>query len=200
MKKIALILLITFITYSCKGQIIIPMNNDYVETPDGAYLKDTENFLDKFVGTWKYQNGNEEFIIILKKEINHFYKAYYKDILYGEYKYVNPSGSTLVNTLDKIDFAYTSKSYHNISGASFITNNLYVKCNDCNPGEFRVKSNFDDPDRKGLIDTGVIFRYINPMTINVKIIGSKGKVLESDTDNKPDRLRVPSGEYIMTKQ
>ncbi|GAA5084735.1 hypothetical protein GCM10023210_04830 [Chryseobacterium ginsengisoli] len=198
MKKIILLMLFISIV-SCKAQII-PMNNDHVETPDGAHLKDTENFLNKFVGTWKYQNGNEQFIIILKKENDHFYKTYYKDILYGEYKYISSSGNTLINTLDKIDFAYPSKSYHNISGASLISNNLYVKCNDCNPGEFRVKSFFDDSDRKGLIGTGVIFRYINPTTIKVLIIGSKGKVLESETDNLPDQLRVPSAEYTMTKQ
>lgn len=200
MKKIILILTILSITISCKAQTIVPMNNSYWDYPEPAYLKDTENFLDKFTGTWKYQNGNEQFIIILKKELKHNYKGLYSDILYGEYKYINSSGQTLVNTLDKIDFAYPSMSYHMISDATLIPNNLRVKCNDCSPGEFRVESFFDDPDRKGLIGTGVIFRYVNPTTIKVLIIGSKGKVLESETDNLPDQLRVPSAEYVMTKQ
>ncbi|GAA5102972.1 hypothetical protein GCM10023210_44430 [Chryseobacterium ginsengisoli] len=130
----------------------------------------------------------------------HDYKGFYSDILYGEYKYTNTSGQLLINTLDKIDYSYTSKSYHNITGATFIPNNLPVKCNDCNLGEFRVESSFKDPERKGLIGTGVIFRYINPTTIKVLIIGSKGKVLESETGNLPDQLRVPSAEYTMTKQ
>ncbi|GAA5084737.1 hypothetical protein GCM10023210_04840 [Chryseobacterium ginsengisoli] len=175
------------------------MNNSYWDYPEPAYLKDTENFLNKFIGTWKYQNGNEQFKIVLKKKLKYDYDGRYSDILYGEYQYINVSGQILVNTLDKIDIPM-DESYHNITGATFIPNNLRVKCNDCSPGEFRVESFFDDPDRKGLIGTGVIFRYVNPTTIKVLIIGSKGKVLESETDNLPDQLRVPSAEYTMVKQ
>lgn len=176
------------------------MNNTHWDYPEPAYLKDTENFLDNFIGTWKYQNGNEQFTIILKKELMHNYKGLYSDILYGEYKYINTIGQLVVNTLDKIDYPYSSKSYHMISDAVLITNNEVPICNNCNLGEFRVKSFFDDPARKGLIGARVIFRYINPTTIKVKILGSKGKVLESATDTQSDQLRVPALEYTMTKQ
>ncbi|GAA5102978.1 hypothetical protein GCM10023210_44440 [Chryseobacterium ginsengisoli] len=64
MKYLCLIIMTSFI--SCNAQTIVPMNNSYWDYPEPAYLKDTENFLNKFVGTWKYQNGNEQFIIILK--------------------------------------------------------------------------------------------------------------------------------------
>ncbi|PTT71022.1 DUF6705 family protein, partial [Chryseobacterium sp. HMWF001] len=191
------ILLILFLgIISCNAQVI-PMKADYTEVPDNAYFKDTDNFLDKFVGTWKYQNGNEQLTIILKKEIKHDYHGIYSDVLYGEYKYVNNLGQTLVNTLDKIDFAYTSKSYHNIIGATFITNNELPICTNCNNGEFRVKSTFKDPDIGGLINSRVVFRYIDSTTIKVKVLGSNGRVTNNPNDNLPDQPRVPAMEYTM---
>lgn len=65
------------------------------------YLKDTHGALDKFVGTWKYTNGNEEFTIkIIKVEKTDFSgtRNYYIDALFGGYKYVK-NGNILVDRL-----------------------------------------------------------------------------------------------------
>ncbi|WBX95921.1 DUF6705 family protein [Chryseobacterium gambrini] len=196
--KNTILLLLFLVIVSCKAQII-PMNNDHVEIPDGAYLKDTENFLDKFIGTWKYQNGNEQFTIILKKKLKYNFDGYYSDILYGEYKYINPSGQIVINTLDKIDLIIDELK-HNISDAMFISNNEFPKCTNCGIGEFRIKSFFDDPDISGLINCRIVFRYINPTTIKVKVLGSNGRVTNNPNDNLPDQPRVPAIEYTMIKQ
>ncbi|WP_317048573.1 DUF6705 family protein, partial [Chryseobacterium sp. HMWF035] len=135
--KNTILLILLFGIISCKAQII-PMKNDYTEIPDNAYFKDTDNFLDNFLGTWKYQNGNEELTIILKKKLKYDYEGFYEDILYGEYKYVNTSGQILINTLDKIDVPM-DESFHMISGATFLTSLQLPKCNNCGPGEFRIK-------------------------------------------------------------
>jgi hypothetical protein len=39
--------------------------------PDGAYLKDTNNVLDKFTGTWQYTQGNDTLTISIQKITQH---------------------------------------------------------------------------------------------------------------------------------
>lgn len=137
MKK-TMVLIIILSLFSCKAQII-PMNNDHVEFSNGAYFMDTEFELNKYIGTWKYQNGNESLIIILNKVLHYDYGGYYSDILIGEYKYVDATGTTVVNTLP--DMTSTMGAlYHNISGASFKRKLEFPKCIDCGDDEFRIKS------------------------------------------------------------
>lgn len=176
------------------------MNNTHWDYPEPAYLKDTDNFLDNFVGTWKYQNGSEHITIVLKKEIKHNYHGLYSDILYGEYKYINSAGQSLVDRLNMIDYAYSSMGYHMISGATLIKDNETPLCNICTAGEFRVKSFFNDPVRKGL-STRIVFKYVNATTIIVKLYG-KGRpaYIDDFQETLPDYPQVPLGEYTMIKQ
>src|SRR5690606_1739518 len=68
MKKILLITLLILTALSCKAQII-PIEEDInyrineIEIPDGAYIKDVNHLLDKFVGTWigTFDNKSYEF-------------------------------------------------------------------------------------------------------------------------------------------
>ena len=59
------IIVLIFTTISCKAQIILVENFEEYnqELPDGAYVKDANNVLGKFVGTWKgtYDNKSYEF-------------------------------------------------------------------------------------------------------------------------------------------
>ncbi|PTT71347.1 MULTISPECIES: DUF6705 family protein [unclassified Chryseobacterium] len=106
---------------------------------------------------------------------------------------------TPTNLIFKID-GTIDESFHMISGATFLTSLQLPKCNNCGPGEFRIKSSFDDPDISGLINSRVVFRYINPTTIKVKVLGSNGRVTNNPNDNLPDQPRVPAMEYTMIKQ
>lgn len=72
-----LIILLLFILFSCKStsQIIVNMAgdnnnypNDYLSNGE-YYIKDINNNLDNFTGTWEYVNGNEKFQIILTKVV-----------------------------------------------------------------------------------------------------------------------------------
>lgn len=191
MKKI-LITLTILITFSCKSQII-PQNNAYVDIPYNAYIKDTENFLDNFVGTWHYQNGNEQFTITLLKVLHKDYGSYYNDIIIGEYKYIDNNGTTLVNTLSDIN---TPSIHHNISGARSLVRLEFPKCPECNIGEYRIKSFFYDPERK-YQNLAIVFRSISATQIKVKLYRDG---MSSTTDsNAPDEMRIPAGEYIMNK-
>lgn len=68
MIKILLITLVILTALNCKAQII-PIEEDInyrineIEIPDGAYIKDVNHLLDKFVGTWigTFDNKSYEF-------------------------------------------------------------------------------------------------------------------------------------------
>nr|WP_298392626.1 DUF6705 family protein [Flavobacterium sp.] len=184
------------IAFSCKSQII-PQNNAYVDIPNNAYIKDTENFLDNFVGTWHYQNGNEQFTITLVKVLHHDFGSFYKDIIIGEYKYIDNNGNTLVNTLADINNpSFPGPLYHKIAGARSLIRLEYPKCLECNLDEYRIKSYFTDPDRK-YQNLAIVFRSISATQIKIKLY-REGMSTTTDP-NAPDEMRIPAGEYLMNK-
>lgn len=105
MKKIIFIISI-IATISCKAQSpIISMvefeNNDDLQLSEGSYLKDVENKLQPFVGTWQWTDGSSTFTVVIEK-IEMVYESYsnnYSDYLVGKYKYVE-NGVEIVNTLN----------------------------------------------------------------------------------------------------
>jgi len=64
MKNIILILLILF-TVSCKSQTY-PLRT-YTDVPDNSYLKDIDNELNDYIGTWKAIWNNKTIYIYRKK-------------------------------------------------------------------------------------------------------------------------------------
>lgn len=196
MKTIIKLMIFTFSLISCKAQTI-PMNNAHAEIPNGAYIKDTEYYLNNFIGTWEYQNGLENFTVILKKQENYSYDAYTTDILYGEYKYVDNLGEELINTLNEIDLN-TDKSYRNISGATFKVNGEFPICNDCNVGEIRVKSYFDDAIRDYL-SLAISLRYIGPTQIKIRLYRDGKSFYINGNSDVPEMPTVPFFEYTMNK-
>jgi len=196
MKNILLTLL-TITAFSCKSQII-PQNNAYVDIPQGAYIKDTQNFLDNFVGTWQYQNGNEQFTITFAKELHHKYTSWYEDILYGEYKYIDVNGNTIINTLPNINIYYSSKLYHQIAGATSLVRLQFPSCPECNIGEYRIKCYFDDPDRP-YQDLAIILRSVSSTQIKVKLFREGKSIFVDNNYDAPDDMRIPAAEYTMNK-
>ncbi len=129
MKK-QIILIITIIaTISCKSQTVtLDMatygTNDFNNS--GEYLKDFDNNLDKFIGAWKWEEGNSSFIIEFEKREMVSYQPYfnyYADIIIGKYKYVE-NGIEIVNNLNQsFDYIfYPIKTSFNQSNL----NNLYI--------------------------------------------------------------------------
>ena len=197
MKNI-LLTLITITAFSCKSQII-PQNNAYVNIPQGAYIKDTQNFLDNFVGTWYYQNGNEQFTITITKELHYNYDSWYEDILIGEYKYVNSSGVTIINTLADMTIPnFPDPLNHQINGATSLVRLQYPPCPECNIGEYRIKCIFDDPDRK-YQNLAIVLRSISPTQIKVKLFREGRSVFVDNNYDAPDDMRIPAAEYTMNK-
>ena len=101
MKNIIILISLFITIISCKAQIIAV--EDYKQynqdLEDGAYIKDINNILPKFIGTWKGvdNNKNHEYRII-KETID--YLGIKEDMLLLRYKITNNSnGSIVENTL-----------------------------------------------------------------------------------------------------
>jgi len=68
---------------------------------EGDYLKDTQNQLNSYIGTWKYE-GNGKTLILRIQKIEMFYNGIsenYRDKLLITYKYIK-NGNTLVDNLN----------------------------------------------------------------------------------------------------
>ena len=104
MKKIYLIIyaIALLASLDSNSQIIITRSNDGTILPQNFqstgeyYYKDVNNYLDWFVGTWEYVNGNEKFQITLTKVVeyhlinNYLNLNFYKDGIVLQYRtYLN---------------------------------------------------------------------------------------------------------------
>ncbi len=207
MKKILyLTILLCFTFLSCKAQTIleiVPLESSRVK-PAYTYFKDVNNLLDKYEGTWKYQNGSTSFTITLEKieeDYNSAFKHYF-DRLKGEYQYIE-NGIEIINTLPQLTQNTSNVHKGNIGGSHIIDKDQILVCEDCTPNEKRVKLYFNDPARDYL-NNNIILQTLqedNPVInqqgkIKVTILGRGGMI----PPNVPTVPRVPYGEYIMLKQ
>lgn len=109
MKKYILIFIITIVNYSCKAQqhpilrtiSIQDIYNADFDLQEGDYIKDTQNQLDPYIGTWKYEGNGKSLILKIQKVLS-FYNGtgkFYDDTLLITYKYIK-NGNTLVDNLN----------------------------------------------------------------------------------------------------
>ncbi|WP_347070144.1 DUF6705 family protein [Flavobacterium sp. WV_118_3] len=203
MKNILLSLLTVFIIFSCKAQTIVPLADSHSEAyhKPNTYTKDVDNEFGKYEGTWKYQEGNKTLIIKLKKKNFDYFpdKNYYEDLLIGEYAY-SVNGTELINTLDKLNVPQTSTGAYDIYGNRIVHRGIHPICADCSLDEKRVILFIDDPERDYL-DNSLVLRYKienGTQKIIAKIYKSGASVFIPA--GAIDEMRVPYGEYILTKQ
>ncbi len=78
------------------------------------YFKDMNNDLDKYVGTWVWEENGNKLTVELEKSIQyHLFNDHYEDVLLGNYKY-EENGTTIVDTMTNpiIDPNLTDNGYH----------------------------------------------------------------------------------------
>ncbi|UOU98698.1 hypothetical protein MUU74_01785 [Chryseobacterium daecheongense] len=97
-----LILFIVFTTIiSCKAQTL-PLNTDLDNTPLNAYLKDLNNELDPYVGTYQATiDGNQINLFITKEDHKYFDLGdvkFFQDVLIVRYTIKNSAGVILQST------------------------------------------------------------------------------------------------------
>ena len=102
MKNIFLLML-TIMSISCKAQTY--SLKSHVETPENAYLKDIENALPDYEGTWKGE-WNGKIIYVTFNKITHKYIAslnQFYDLLIGRFKVTNLNGTILFDNTNLSD-------------------------------------------------------------------------------------------------
>ncbi len=109
MKHFFLIIVFSFI--SCKGQTIYNLGTTSENrVSDNYYIKDIDNHHDGIVGTWKWQDGNSSFEIILQ-EFERYSESIapnqYRDRIFGKYKYIK-NGVTIAE-VNEIEVFVNSK-------------------------------------------------------------------------------------------
>ena len=121
MKIIYLILCLIFNILSCSAQTL-PINTPLKDIPNNAHLKDINNELGQYIGTYKANfNGNQITLYISKQEDkleNSGQKSYYLDALIVKYIVKNSSGvilqDTQNNTQNNIEFySYYTRTNQN---------------------------------------------------------------------------------------
>lgn len=93
-------LIVIFICFmiSCKSQSpVITLGDGTINIPQNSYQKDIENVLNKFSGTWVYNENGKIFSVTLNKAEMVKLINYYVDELQGSYSYSN-NGNIIVNT------------------------------------------------------------------------------------------------------
>lgn len=160
----------------------------------GAYYKDLDNDLDKFVGTWKYTNGSTSLTITLIKKVMQPLISenmnYYEDIIIGEYKYIE-NGVEKINTLPQL-LVNKGPYEYNISG-----NILIGKTNRM------LRTGFMDPniEIQGMTQAMFFERKNNdPQKLFLTFKMMEGPYTVNDEPLPYTSYTVPFGEYLLVKQ
>ncbi len=86
---------------SCKAQQY-PLNTDYDEVANNSYLKDLNNELDPYIGTYKADYNSKEITLYITKVNNKLekrpQKIFYRDALVIKYTVKNSLGAILQDT------------------------------------------------------------------------------------------------------
>lgn len=92
MKKILSILMLITSMIACKAQQqIYPLNTYYEDVPNYSYMKDLNNYLPQYVGTYKATYQGNEITLFITKEDMHLTdygpndRKYYQDVLHIKY-------------------------------------------------------------------------------------------------------------------
>ncbi|SKB59482.1 hypothetical protein SAMN05660477_00101 [Soonwooa buanensis] len=100
MKKILLLFIVIF-AISCKAQDVYPLKTLYTELPNYVYLKDTNNELSGFTGTYTANyEGKSITLFITKhnKKLLDRINLFYKDILIVNYLIKDYNGNILIDS------------------------------------------------------------------------------------------------------
>lgn len=185
---------------SCKAQVS-PLYKADPDLPEGTYFKDMDNDLDKFVGTWKWQNGNDEFIVVLEK-IEYVIDPdgeFYNDMLSGEYKYIE-NGSELFNSLSRLNDSSITPWQNYLTLLIILHKNSPPQCEVCDIAERRVTLSLHDPERDW-VPARITLRHVmeNGVEKLEAFVHGGGAVVQPN-ENAPTWIRVPMGNYVMVKQ
>lgn len=164
----------------------------------GKYYKDIDNDLNKFQGTWRYQNGTTSLTIVLRKktQVLNPFRNFTSDMLIGEYSYIH-NGIQQANTIDLMESNSSTYGDSNIYGTTL------GRCDECpTGGKNLIFLFFNDPVVSYLNSQISVKYYVENGVEKIKIglkpdtYVHKGELPPIPNDYEP----VPIAKYILTKQ
>lgn len=171
------------------------------EQSQGTYMKDMDNVLNNFEGTWLLEDGNKSLELILFKEEMYYDGYIYQDVLAGAYDY-KENGVSVMNTLSEIDHSTINGKSYKLSGNVLFSDCYFMPVADCVDGEVRVSIFLEDILENNAYYSLILHkRVINGQeALRVYINGEsrKGNVTEGESIPPPTiDLR---GEHVFFKQ
>ncbi|REC70276.1 DUF6705 family protein [Chryseobacterium rhizosphaerae] len=166
MKNIVLILII-LLSFSCKAQSVISLEQayEYSKSPDGlpesvTYVKDINNRLDQFVGTWKGSYGGKNYEFQFIKKINFGEYSVKWDEIIGRFMVKDNAGNVLYNTLNEINdnntYFWGARLQNRAYEMSFVGNydclesgSVYIEIRINNTNEMKL---FYSQDKDGILN------------------------------------------------
>jgi hypothetical protein len=103
MKKIFYLTTMILITISCNAQTY-PLRT-FIDIPENSYLKDTNNELQYYGGTWKGEWNGKKIYLTFNKITNQYDDTfkYYRDFLVARFKVTDLNGSVLYDNTNLPD-------------------------------------------------------------------------------------------------
>ena len=190
MKKIFFtIALSIFTSIMVKAQTnIVDVNSgiSLVDSPSGTYVKDLNNTFTPYIGSWKYQNGNEILIIKLEKVTKYYDSKYgsYEDHIKGNYSYTTNNGATFV----------TNTIVSNLSNTDPNINSFY------SPGPYSTHLDMSFTDEVRNVRCDAIFTFLPSSTnqLNLKVNNrSRGYIYP---EVPPSNIISIPNNVVLTKQ
>ena len=196
------ILAVLLLSINCKAQTpILDISDSGTGLPNGYYLRDNNNLLNSFEGTYQYTNGNTILKIVLVKKTQQYNQEFYEDLIIGEYQYIE-NGIEKINTLNEINNVYIEQRFHKIDSNFLVNNNFKLfPCLDCFSNEKRLYASIFDPSTNSYADIVIRKTILNSQQIiKINIINfKKGLIIVNGLATEPN-FSLPLEEYILIKQ
>ena len=212
MKKISYTLLLSLIinlTIQAQNytQIIDLYSQNEVIGKNNVYYKDTQNYLNQYVGTWLYTNGATSLKITFQKKYfteQNTQGTYYIDALVGEYEY-KVNGVTVFNTLNNLSINHNaSLKFHLFERTRFPN---FDNCYQCIIPNQRLVLYYDEPtnDNSSLMGLMYIHTFIENgqtklyMSLYTDYNGMDINKYNIHLPATTTQLTLPNGNYIFNK-
>lgn len=213
MRNILLIFICIFTQYT-NAQTIIDFD-DYANDLDvqSYYMKDINNYLNQFEGTWKYVNGNNEITLVFKKKTFTYHPnpsmTVIQDELVGEYKYIK-NGVEVLNTLQNINANHNNSIKYNIQNSVRNKNNNdgTVPCYMCTVPSQRLYAYYDEPtlDNQCIYGSLLIHTFVEngqtKLFFSIRKRTNGFSCVKKSDESQPAidyDLELTNGEYIFVK-
>ncbi|AZA77815.1 hypothetical protein EG347_09940 [Chryseobacterium sp. G0186] len=135
--KINIIIFLLIGSVFCKAQQEYPINTMPFNLPPNSYIKDFNNELNPYIGTWLSEYNGQQITLYINKVINKNFsykdKIYFKDAIIVKYIIKNNLGNILQSTIENNDDKRNFISHTVINTASNQLG-LYYTGADCGIG------------------------------------------------------------------